>query len=87
MTAKPKADIVPRIWTEAVTAGRLGMSVTTFRNKLGKLRLAGFPARDELLRGYDSQAVETWLDNRAGLKPLPASSTTPAGPSLGDIPW
>lgn len=88
MATKPKAAITPRIWNETETAAHLGMCVTTFRTKLPQLLDAGFPARDQLLRGYDSRAVESWLDSRSGLTATSALATaTPAGPSLGDLSW
>ena len=83
---KPRADIAPRIWTEEETAHRLGMSVATFRKRLQDLQCAGLPARDSLLDGYDSAAVELWLDRRAGIMPPPEAAGR-TGKRLGEIRW
>ncbi len=84
--SKPRAEIAPRIWTEEAVAHRLGMSVATFRKRLHTLRDNGLPPRDDLLDGYDSAAVELWLDRRAGITPPPAIGDRPRK-GLGEVAW
>ena len=65
--AKPSFVPAPRIWNAFQVAARLGMSESGFHTKRADLERLGLPARDAGLRGWDSVAVERWLDERAGL--------------------
>jgi len=51
-------------------AARLGISVSTFKNRLKIYEAAGFPKYDDDQRGWDSNAIEQWLDIRSGIDPL-----------------
>ena len=64
---KPKFCPTPRIWSCFQTAIRLGMSPDIFKKRLPTLQEKGFPEKDELLGGYDADAIESWLDKRSNL--------------------
>lgn len=72
-TRKPKYVPDPRMWSAYQVACRLGFSVEQFRLKRPDLEAKGFPQHDDVLGGWDSVAIETWLDVRAGLRPPSAS--------------
>ncbi|MDH3597171.1 MAG: hypothetical protein OEU09_22995 [Rhodospirillales bacterium] len=59
----------PRIWNDYQVASRLGRSQGWLSKNRARLEAEGFPARDEWLDGTDAEAVEQWLDMRAGLVP------------------
>lgn len=65
--AKPSFCQVPRTWNRAQVAARLGKGEDWFREKRVDLEEAGFPAYDELLKGWDGNAIEAWLDQRSGI--------------------
>lgn len=67
MKAKPKHVPDPRTWNEFQVACRLNRGVEWFRQHREKLRLEGFPERDELLGGWDSTAIELWYNRRSGI--------------------
>jgi hypothetical protein len=50
-------------------ARRLGVSVATFREKLPALLADGFPKPDSILGNFCLQAVDRWIDQKAGLLP------------------
>lgn len=56
-----------RFWTDEDLAARLGKSRNWLRQNRKLLEKQGMPQRDELF-GYDSVAIEHWLDVRAGLR-------------------
>jgi hypothetical protein len=65
---KPRPTVVPRFWTEEQVAWRLGMSIETLRRRIDTLTAEGMPDPDPLfLDRWDIDAVEHWLDVRAGL--------------------
>lgn len=66
MPAAPSSRIA-RILKDDEVAVRLNMHVSTFRSKRGALIKEGFPPYDDLLRGTDGKALESWLDDRAGI--------------------
>ena len=72
--AKPTYIPPPRILNATQVAARLGMSASNFHNKRAAYEAAGFPRYDDLLRGWDGNAIERWLDNRSGIDP---SSSAP----------
>lgn len=82
--AQTAADIAPRIWSAAAVAKRLGMSPGTFGKRQGELSAAGFPMRDPILQGWDSAAVERWLDRRSGLV---EHKQVPSGSGLEAVQW
>lgn len=74
---KPNHIPEPRVLNDFQVACRLGWSVETFRTKRETLREKGFPQPDDFFGGYDSVAVEDWLDRHYGRKK----------PVLGENPW
>lgn len=62
---KPKFTPEPRIWSDFQVATRLGRSEEWLRQHRDKL--LGFPPVDNELGGTDADAIEAWLDVRAGL--------------------
>lgn len=65
--AKPKYLPDPRIWSAYQVACRLGWSESHFKARQTALFAEGFPQPDDLLGGYDADAIDLWLDRRAGL--------------------
>ncbi len=57
----------PRILSAYQVACRLGKSESWFRDNLAKLVSEGFPRKDDILNGWDSHAIEQWLDTRGGI--------------------
>ncbi|WP_404379554.1 hypothetical protein [Caenispirillum salinarum] len=73
---KPRNTRPPsRFWTDEELASRLGKSPTWLRQNRRYLESQGMPRRDELF-GYDSVAIEHWLDVRAGLREPPLEDET-----------
>ncbi len=60
-------NTTPRGITAEEAAGYLGMAVSTFNVKLPEFLKEGFPAVDVLLKRYDKEAIDTWLDARSHL--------------------
>lgn len=56
--------------TAKQVATRLNMSEATFGKRFPEFERQGFPAKDALFDKWDSEAVELWLDLRAGI-PVP----------------
>jgi len=54
----------PRFWNDWQLACRLGCAVNTMKKRIAELD--GFPQKDKHF-GWDSVAIEAWLDRRAGL--------------------
>ncbi len=65
--AMPRFIPDPRIWNQHQLCARLGMCAQTFKGKQADLEAKGFPRKDPELGGWDGDAVEQWLDERAGL--------------------
>lgn len=65
--AKPKFIPSPRSWNEFQVATRLNRGTEWFRSNRKALEAEGFPSRDTLLDGWDSKAIEAWMDKRSGL--------------------
>jgi len=65
--AKPKFIPSPRPWNEYQVAARLNRGSEWFRVNRAALEAEGFPRKDRLLDGWDSKAIEAWLDRRSGL--------------------
>jgi len=57
----------PRLWTSEQVAIRLNRSVPWFYEHLPRLKQLGFPRKDEELGGWDSKAIECWIDKRSCL--------------------
>ena len=66
--SKPDYVPLPRYLDIFQVATRLGMCENTFRNRRGRLEELGFPKMDEAVEGWDSEAIEAWIDKRSGLK-------------------
>ena len=64
---KPRYAASPRIWNAYEVAARLGKCETWLRDHLRELVAEGFPPYDERLKGWDSTAIERWLDERSGI--------------------
>jgi len=60
-------DIESRIWNQEEVAMRLHKTSDWFRRKREQLEARGFPRKSDMLDGWDSKAIETWLDQMAGL--------------------
>ena len=71
--ARPRFIPEPRVWTRYQVACRLNKSEETLRKMLPELHKKGFPLWDELLGGFDADAIEAWLDRRAGLTDHPGN--------------
>ena len=81
--------VEPRIWNGVVVSRRLGMSQSAFCRRRHELEALGFPNYDHILKGWDSVAIESWLDKRSGLlsdNPIQSSRMKDAI-RLGDVRW
>lgn len=74
---KPEFVPEPRGWSSYQVACRLGHGEAWFREHRPLLEAEGFPRFDELIAGWDSAAIERWLDQRSGL----------LAPHQGDDQW
>ncbi|MCG6115054.1 MAG: hypothetical protein MEQ84_07630 [Mesorhizobium sp.] len=70
--------IQPRMVPPEKIARRLGVTVAVFNEKLAALEANGFPKRDPVLGNYCLQAVDNWIDARAGLHPAGIPVSDPA---------
>lgn len=71
---KPRYTPSPRVWNEFQVASRLNHGLEWFRKNRSELEgKDGFPGKDNRLGGWDSKAIELWLDRRSGLD-LPANN-------------
>lgn len=87
--ARPKQTYLPqpRVLTSPVqVAAVLGRGEEWFRQRRERLEDAGFPRHDALLGGWDLDAINAWLDKRAGLDQhlSPASVSNPWDEVLGN---
>lgn len=57
----------PRLVPPQKAARRLHLTEHDFRTKLSALQRIGFPAACPVTGHYDLQAIDAWLDRRAGL--------------------
>ena len=64
---RPPYTPTPRIWTAAQISVRLGHGGNWFNEHRAELGSEGFPAYDNFLGGWDADAIELWLDRRAGI--------------------
>lgn len=76
--AKPTFIPAPRAWTTYQVAARLNVSEHTFRKRRPELEAVGFPRFDDVLKGWDSEAIEHWMDHRSGIGGDPLSQATEA---------
>lgn len=68
---RPSFTPEPRVWTDFQVATRLGKSESWLSDRRAELEKLGFPKRDAVLGGTDANAIERWLDARAGLSSPP----------------
>ncbi len=74
---KPAFIPTPRVVTSPVqVATFLGRSEEWFRQRRERLEADGFPRKDRLLDGWDLDAINAWLDKRAGLGQHLSSEST-----------
>ena len=57
----------PRFWNQGQVCARLGMGEETFRKRRVYLERRGFPPKNADFNGWDSVAVERYLDRQSGL--------------------
>lgn len=67
MPARQKFMPPVRIWGWRQIAEHFGCSVPTFKLRYPRLVQLGMPHFDEAISGFDSKAIEAWLDRRAAL--------------------
>lgn len=67
LAASIRFPIDPRMIPPAKVARRLGVTEAVFVAKLAELESSGFPKPDPVLGNYCLQAVDSWIDGRAGL--------------------
>lgn len=66
-TASIRFPIRPRMVGPEKVARRVGVTLATFEAKRAELERQGFPAPDPVLGTYCLEAVDRWIDDRAGL--------------------
>lgn len=66
--ANIRFPIDPRLVPPVKVARRLGVTLAEFVERLPALRQAGFPSPDPVLGNYCLEAVDEWIDLKAGLK-------------------
>ena len=64
------APLTPRFVDRTRLAAYLGKSPSWLTKNLGALVGEGFPARDDLLGGWDLRLVDEWLNTRGGRPPV-----------------
>lgn len=64
---RPSYTPIPRIQSKFQVVTRLGCGETKFDTIRARLEAMGFPQYDDILGGWDANAIEAWLDKRAGL--------------------
>ncbi len=64
---RPKFLPTPRVWNAEQVACRLGGGESWFYEHRPELEAKGFPRKDDVLNGWDSHAIEQWLDDRGGI--------------------
>ncbi|MEH2485751.1 hypothetical protein [Bradyrhizobium sp. AZCC 2230] len=60
-------SVAPRLVPAQKAARRLHLNESDFQVKLSALRRIGFPAACPVTGHYDLEAIDAWLDRRAGL--------------------
>lgn len=81
--------IQPRMVGPEKIARRLGVTLTAFREKRHELEQQGFPKPDGVLGTYCLEAVDRWIDQRAGLmrEDDPASAQAAMLRSVRERAW
>ncbi len=70
--------VQPRMVPPEKAARRLGVTMAVFREKQEQLEAQGFPKPDAILGTYCLQAVDNWIDRRAGLRPAGGTMSDPS---------
>lgn len=70
--------VQPRMVGPEKVARRLGVTLAGFEAKRPELEREGFPKPDSVLGTYCLEAVDRWIDRRAGLIPNGAPVSDPA---------
>lgn len=68
--ARPRLKYLPEpriLRSSYQVATYLGHGEQWFADWRAQLEAEGFPQRDELLGGWDREAIDVWLDARAGI--------------------
>src|SRR5690606_601514 len=65
--AAVRFPVQPRLIDQAKVARRLGVTEAVFLDRLPELLRADFPRPDAVLGTYCLEAVDKWIDARAGL--------------------
>lgn len=68
----------PRMVPPEKVARRLGVTLAAFDAKRPDLEREGFPKPDGVLGTYCLEAVDKWIDRRAGLMPANGPVSDPA---------
>ena len=63
---RPQLEPEPRVWSEHQVACRFGRDESWLSDNRPTLEATGFPQIDDLLGGTEADAVNRWLDGRAG---------------------
>ncbi len=81
--------IQPRMVGPEKVARRLGVTLSAFREKRQELEIQGFPQPDAVLGTYCLEAVDRWIDLRAGLmrEDDPASAQAAMLRSVREKAW
>lgn len=66
-SARIRFPVQPRMVGPEKVARRLGISLAEFRGKRQELESVNFPKPDGVLGTYCLEAVDKWIDRRAGL--------------------
>ncbi len=87
--ASIRFPIQPRMVGPEKIARRLGVTLTAFREKRHELEQQGFPKPDGVLGTYCLEAVDRWIDQRAGLmrEDDPASAQAAMLRSVRERAW
>lgn len=74
----------PRVFrSQQQVAAYLGHGDQWFADRRAQLERAGFPRKDDLLGGWDREAIDAWLDERSGLRAPGGGEYNPCDDLLG----
>jgi hypothetical protein len=76
--ASVRFPVEPRMVGPEKVARRLGVTLAVFETRRADLEAEGFPRADPLLGTTCLQAVDNWIDARAGLLPAAGAVLDPA---------
>ena len=78
VAARIRFPVQPRMVGPEKIARRLGVTLVDFESKREELEREGFPKVDSVLGTYCLEAVDKWIDRRAGLLPTTGPVSDPA---------